>query len=423
MLDIKFIRENPDIVREAIKKKHIEFDLDKLLGLEEKRRTLMKEVEDLRARQNTESERVPQLATQEEKEAAIAQLRSVKEELAAREPALREVEEEYNTLLLLVPNIPDLSVPEGSSDTDNQEIRVVGEKPSFSFQPKDYITLMKDLNLVDFERGTKVSGFRGYFLKNEGVLLSMALWQLAFEMLTKKGFTIHSAPALVRGATLVGTGWLPQGKDEVYQVEEDLYLAGTAEVPMMGMYEDEVLDEAALPITMAALSPCYRSEIGSYGKDTKGFYRVHEFMKIEQVVLCKADHQESVKWHEELTKNAEEILQALNLHYHAGVNCGGDLGLGQVKKYDLEAWIPSQEKYGETHSSSYFHDFQTRRLNIRYRAADGKLQFAHSLNNTMVATPRILISIIENYQQEDGSVIVPEVLRKWVGKDRIMKHE
>lgn len=421
MLDIKFIRENADLVREAARKKHIDFDLTKLLSLDEKRRQLLQEVEELRARQNAESDRIAHIPEQTEKDQAISALRELKEQLVAKEPSLREVEADYERLLLLVPNIPDLSVPEGVSDPENQEVRMWMEPPQFSFEPKDYITLMRDFDLVDFERGTKVAGFRGYFLKNEGALLSMALWQFAFEKLVEKGFSVHMAPALVRGETLVGTGWLPQGKDEVYRVEDNLFLAGTAEVPMMGMYQDEIFNESDFPKLTAALSPCYRSEAGSYGKDTKGFYRVHEFMKVEQVVLCKADHQESVRWHEELTKNAEELLQALKIPYRVVVNCGGDLGLGQVKKYDIESWIPSQKKYGETHSSSYFHDFQTRRLNIRYRDAEGKLYFAHSLNNTMVATPRILISIIENYQQEDGSVVVPEVLRKWVGKERIIK--
>src|SRR3989338_1741042 len=336
---------------------------------------------------------------------------------------LRIIEEEYTQLLLLVPNIPDLSVPDGNSDADNQEVRTYGEKPHFTFEPRDHITLLQELDLADFERGAKVSGFRGYFLKGDAAMLSLALWQFAFEALEKKGFTVHMAPALVRGATLVGTGWLPQGKDEVYKVGNDLYLSGTAEVSMMGMFEDEIFEAKDLPMTVAGFSSCFRSEAGSYGKDTKGLYRVHEFMKVEQVVLCQADHEESVKWHEELTKNAEEMLQQLDLPYRVVVNCGADLGLGQVKKYDIETWIPSQQKYGETHSSSYFHDFQTRRLNIRYRDAEGKLKFAHSLNNTMIATPRILISLLENYQQEDGSVVVPEVLRKWVGKERIERRK
>ena len=424
MLDIHFIREHTDIVREAARKKHIAIDLDKLIELDKKRRELMQAVDELRARQHTESDRVPQITDAVERERVIVDLRSLKEELSKKEEELKPVETEYMRLLLLVPNIPDLSVPEGEADEQNQEIRKWGDMPQFDFEPKDHITLLKDLDLADFERGVKVSGFRGYFLKNEAVLLSNALWQFAFEKLVQKGFTIHSAPALVRGVTLVGTGYLPQAKDEVYKLEgEDLYLAGTAEVPMMSMYEDEVLEEKDFPKLSAALSPCFRREAGSYGKDMKGLYRVHEFFKVEQVVLVPADHEESVRWHEELTKNAEEMMQELGLPYRVVVNCGGDLGLGQVKKYDIEAWIPSRKKYGETHSSSYFHDFQTRRLNIRYRDAEGKLQYAHSLNNTMVATPRILIQILENYQQADGSIHVPEVLRKWVGKDVIRKKE
>lgn len=420
MLDINFIRENSDLIKEAARKKRVIVDVEHLLELDRKRRSLIKEVDDFRAEQNATGSQIASLAG-EEREQVIATMRSLKEKLVQKEEELKNNEDEYMRLMLLVPNIPDLSVPEGESDADNVEIRKGGEISSFAFSVKDHLALLKDLDLVDFERGTKVSGFRGYFLKGDAVLLSAALWHFAFELLTKKGFALFTAPSLVRGITLIGTGWLPQGKDEVYKVEDDLFLAGTAEVPTMGMFEDEILEENKLPMRLAAFSPCYRSEAGSYGKDTKGLYRLHEFMKIEQVVLCRADHEESVRWHEELTKNAEELVQALGLPYRVVVNCGADLGLGQVKKYDIECWIPSQKKYGETHSSSYFHDFQTRRLNIRYRDSDGKLHFAHSLNNTMIATPRILISLLENNQQENGSIIVPEVLRKWMGKEKIEK--
>jgi seryl-tRNA synthetase len=273
---------------------------------------------------------------------------------------------------------------------------------------------MADLDLVDTERGVKVSGFRGYFLKNEGFLLAIALWNLTLEKLLKSGFTPMEAPAIAKGANLVGTGWLPQGKDEVYKIGDDEYLAGTAEVTMMGYHAGEVLLEKDLPKKYIAFSPCFRSEAGSYGKDTKGILRVHEFMKMEQVVLCKNDHDESVKWHEEITKNAEEIVRALELPYRVVVNCAGDLGLGQVKKYDIECWLPSQNKYRETHSASYFHDFQTRRLNIRYRTKEGQVLFTHSLNNTALATPRILAQIVENYQTKKGTVIIPKVLHKYM---------
>src|SRR3989344_4326734 len=344
MLDIGFIRDNPDLIKEAVRKKRADIDVDNLLGLDEKRRGLIKETDTFRAQQNTASEKISHMAGEEREEAIVA-MRELKERISHKEEELRIIEEEYTQLLLLVPNIPDLSVPDGNSDADNQEVRTYGEKPHFTFEPKDHITLLQELDLADFERGAKVSGFRGYFLKGDAAMLSLALWQFAFEALEKKGFTVHMAPALVRGATLVGTGWLPQGKDEVYKVGNDLYLSGTAEVSMMGMFEDEIFEAKDLPMTVAGFSSCFRSEPGSYGKDTKGLYRVHEFMKVEQVVLCQADHEESVKWHEELTKNAEGMLQELGLPYRVVVNCGADLGLGQVKKYDIEAWIPSQQKY------------------------------------------------------------------------------
>ena len=337
------------------------------------------------------------------------------------EAKLHIVESEFNLLMLQVPQIPHESVPEGDSDADNKPVRFWGEPAKLDFEPKNHIDLMKDLDMVDFERGTKVAGFRGYFLKNEGALLSLALWQFTVNNLVKKGFVPLIAPSLVKEASFLGTGWLPQGKEEIYHTQDDLYLSGTAEVPVMGMYQDETLTEEELPKKFIAFSPCFRSEAGSYGKDTKGIYRLHEFMKVEQIILCKADSQESVKWHEEITKNSEEIVQALKLPYRVVVNCAGDLGLGQVKKYDIETWIPSQKKYGETHSSSYFYDFQTRRLNIKYRDRDGKIQFAHSLNNTALATPRILIQILENYQQKDGTIKVPEVLQSYVGSKVIFK--
>lgn len=253
-------------------------------------------------------------------------------------------------------------------------------------------------------------------MKNDAVVLNFALWQFVFNHIVSKGFSPMMAPSLVNKESFVGTGYLPQSEDDLYKTQDKNYLTGTAEVPAMGYYMDEIIDKASLPIKFVAFSPCFRREAGSHGKDVKGLYRVHEFFKFEQIILCVADHQESVAFHEELTQNAEEILQALGLPYRLVLNCGGDIGLGQVKKYDIEAWIPSQDKYGETHSSSYFHDFQTRRLNIRYKDHDGKMKFAHSLNNTAIASPRILISLLENYQNEDGSIRVPDVLQKYVGK-------
>ncbi len=280
---------------------------------------------------------------------------------------------------------------------------------------------MESLGLVDLERGVKVAGFRGYFLKGDAALMSVALWQLAFEMWTKKGFIPLIAPSLVREEGLMGSGWFPQGKEEVYKTQDDLYLTGTAEVPVTAFHQEEILDEKELPKKYVAFSPCFRREAGSYGKDTKGIFRLHEFAKVEQVILCRADHEESVRWHEEITKNSEEIMQALGIPYRVVVNCGGDLKLANVKTYDIEAWIPSENRYRETHSSSYYHDFQTRRLDIRYRDGEGKVRFCHSLNNTAIATPRILISLLENNQQKDGTVKVPEILQKYLSKDKIQR--
>jgi seryl-tRNA synthetase len=421
MLDIKFIRENPDLVREATRKKRSKFDVNELLDIDGKRRAILIELEDLRAKQNKSSEGVARAGSDAERQALIEKLREEKAVLTAKEEEFTKVDEKWQALMLLVPNIPDPSVPDGETDADNVETRVWGEPAKFDFPVKDHISLMRDLELVDFERGTKVAGFRGYFLKNEGALLSMALWQFTLDELRLKGFTPFFAPSLVREENFIGTGYLPHGKDELYATQDDLYLAGTSEVPMMGLYRDEILDEKSLPMQFAAFSPCYRREAGSYGKDTKGIYRLHEFMKVEQIVLCHADHQESVKWHEAITQNAEALVQALKLPYRVVTNCGGDLGQGQVKKYDIEVWVPSENKYKESHSASYFHDFQTRRLNIRYKGEDGKMRFVHSLNNTAIATPRILISILENYQQADGTVKVPEVLQKYIGKNIIRR--
>lgn len=422
MLDIKFIRENMELVKEGARKKHIEFNVEELVALDDRRRELQTVFETKRAEQNAASEKIAKSQNSSESLLLINSMQEVKKALQESEEKLKEVMKEWQKLMVRVPNIPDISVPEGASDAENKEVRVWGEIPAFDFEPKSHIELMENLDLADFERGTKVAGFRGYFLKNDGALLSFAIQQFVIDhILAKGGFTPMIAPSLVRREPFIGTGYLPQSEEDLYKTQDDLYLAGTAEVPTMGYYMDEVLEKEKLPIKFLSFSPCFRREAGSHGKQTKGLYRVHEFFKLEQVVLCEADHQLSVKFHEELTANAEESLQVLKIPHHVVVNCGGDLGLGQVKKYDIEAWMPSEKKYGETHSSSYFHDFQTRRLNIRYRDADGKLKFAHSLNNTAVATPRIIISVIENYQQADGSIKIPEPLRKYMGGRELIK--
>lgn len=414
MLDIKFIRENPELIKKSAQKKHIDFDVQKLLEIDNKRLELLKTVEEMRARQNAANDNIARLQDEKEKNKIIKTMKKLKEELSNKEDELKKTEKEWKELMLGVPNISDPTVPDGSTDAENVEIRRWGEIPNFDFKIKNHTELVEDLDLVDFKGGAKVSGFRGYFLKNEAAILSLAIVQFTIEELVKKSFVPFIAPALVREESFLGTGWLPQGKEEIYKTQDDLYLSGTAEVPMMGFHANEILKKEDLPKAYVAFSPCYRSEAGSYGKDIKGIYRVHEFMKVEQIILCEADHDESLRWHEEITRNAEEIMKALKIPYRVMANCGGDLGLAQIKKYDIEAWVPSENRYRETHSSSYFHDFQTRRLNIRYRDKDGKIFFAHSLNNTAIATPRILISLFENYQQKDGSINIPEVLQKYV---------
>ena len=414
MLDIKFIRDNSEIIKLAATKKRLKFDVDELIKIDTERVDIMKRAEDLRAKQNAAGESM-QRVVGTEREQLLNSLKTVKEDLKKVEDELEPVMKKWRELMLQVPNIPDMSVPDGQSDEDNQEIRKVGEPRNFDFTPLDHIQIMEQNDMVDFERGTKTSGFRGYFLKNDGALLEMAVWQYVMHKWSKKDFTPMIVPSMVKRETLLGSGYLPQGEDDLYKDGDD-YLSGTGEVATMYYHSGEVMDKSELPKKFLAFSTCFRKEAGSHGKDVKGLVRVHEFYKLEQVILCEASHETSVIHHEELLRNAEEMMEELGIPYHTVVNCGADLGLGQVKKYDIEAWMPSQNKYRETHSCSYFHDFQTRRLNIRYKDADGKVRFAHSLNNTAAATPRLITAIIENYQNADGTVTVPEVLIPYVGK-------
>jgi seryl-tRNA synthetase len=419
MLDIKFIRENLDLVKHAVQKKHLSVDLDRLVEIDDARKELQTVYEETRAKQNVASDAIVGAKDQVEKARLIAEMKAVKETLQEAETKLKEVIKEWQLLMVQVPNIPDVSVPDGDDDASNKEVRVWGDIPTFSFTPKSHIDLMLALGMVDFDRGSRTAGFRGYYLKNDGARLSFAIWNFVLDQVSQKGFTPLIAPSLVRREPFIGTGYLPQSEEDLYKTQDGDFLAGTAEVSTMSYYSDEILERSALPVKFISFSPCFRREAGSHGKDTKGLIRVHEFFKLEQVVLCEASHEISVAHHEDLTQNAEELMKALGIPYHVVMNCGGDLGLGQVKKYDIEAWVPSEGAYRETHSASYFHDFQTRRLNIRYRDTDGKMRFAHSLNNTAIATPRILVPLIENNQQEDGSIVIPEVLRPYMGKDRI----
>lgn len=418
MLDIKFIRENKDLVAAGARKKHLSFDVEKLIEADEQRKKLLGRVEEKRADQNVANNQIVK-AGSEERAGILERMGKLKEELEREEAELKEVMKEWQSLMLMVPNVPDASVPEGESDADNEEIKTWGTLPKFDFTPKNHIDIMTALGMADFERGAKVAGFRGYFLKGTGALLSFAIWRYALDFFVSQGLTLLQVPSLVRKETLLGTGYLPQGEEDLYKTQDGEYLAGTAEVATMGYYQNEMLAKEELPKKFLSFSPCFRREAGSHSKDVKGLIRVHEFFKFEQLILCEASHEESVKWHEWLHKNIEGFVESLGIPYRTVVNCGGDLGLGQVKKYDIEGWVPLEEKYRELGSASYFHDFQTRRLNIKYKDKEGKSQYAHSLNATAIATPRILVSLIENFQQADGTIKIPEVLQPYFGKLKI----
>ncbi len=419
MLDIKFIRENKDLVKMAAEKKHSSFDVETLLIADEKRIAMLTSVEGLRGEQNKMNNSISVEKDPAIRGQMINEMRLVKEDLIKKEEDLKSVMTEWQSLMLQVPNIPDMSVPDGDSDEENQEIKKWGEITNFDFEPKDHLDLMTNLKMVDFERGSKVHGFRGYYLTGAGAILSFAIWNYALEFFGKRGFTPILPPVIVRKQNLYGTGHLPGDVEDYYMTQDGDALAGTAEVPLMGMHADEILDANNFPIKYLGFSPCFRREAGSHSKDVKGLIRVHEFYKLEQVILCEASHTESVKLHEELNRNTEEFIESLNIPYRTVLNCGGDLGQGQVKKYDIELWIPKEGKYREISSASYFHDFQTRRFNIRYRDSEGKMHYAHSLNCTAIPTPRILVSMVENFQQADGTIKVPEVLQKYFGKDII----
>jgi seryl-tRNA synthetase len=415
MLDIKFIRENKDLVAMAAKRKRIDFNVEELITVDDERRAALSSVEEKRSQQNAASDAIAQTLDTEARTVAIDEMRRLKEELKIEEEALKGVMERWQALMLRVPNLPDVSVPDGDDDSGNVEVRTWGERKTFDFPAKDHIAICEDRGWADFEKGAEVAGFRGYFLKGEITELMFAMWRFVMDHYIERGFQPMIVPSLVRRATLLGTGYLPQGEDDLYKTQDNDYLAGTGEVATMAYFAGTAIDKTQFPIKTLAFSPCFRREAGSHGKDVKGLYRVHEFFKFEQVALCEASHEESVKLHEELTRNAEEMMQKLEIPYRVVVNCGGDLGLGQVKKYDIEAWRPGHGSWGETHSSSYFHDFQTRRLDIRYRDDANKLRYAHSLNNTAMAAPRILIPFVENHQNADGTINIPVALRPYLG--------
>ena len=431
MLDIKFIRENKEAVKEAVRKKYLNVDIDRLLALGEKRRDLIQKSEAIKAQHNKLSGKL----AKEKNEADLARSKKLKDKFKELEKELAEVKEEYDGLMLLVPNIFSSDTPVGSDDSANKEVTRWGEPKKFDFKIRDHIELGKDLDIIDAEAGVKVSGFRGYYLKNEGAMLHLAVLWYCWQKIIKSGFKPLIGPILVKDFVLFGSGHFPFGKEEVYQignpeklaseekVSEPLYLTGTSEPTLLAYFSDKILPADDLPIKVCSFSQCYRSEAGSYGKDAKGLYRLHEFTKVEQVVLCKNDLEESDGWLEKMRQISEGILQDLKLPYRVVQNSSGDMGAGKYKMYDIETWMPSRGKYGETHSDSNLTDWQARRLNIRYKDLAGAIKFVHTLNNTVIASPRILIAILENYQQTDGSVEIPKALRPYMGKLKYIKRK
>lgn len=414
MLDIAYIRNNVEAVKDGVRKKHMDVDIDRLLEVDEDLRNLRSEVEASRADRNKLSKEIPKLSG-DDKQTAVEKVKALKQALSDSEPKLREKEEEFTGLMLKVPSPPLPEVPEGQSDDDNIELRKFGEPPEFDFEPKDHLELAESLDILDIPRAVKFAGARMYCLKNEGVLLEFALFKYALDHLVSKGFSPMIVPQLVRREAMVGTGFFPLGEEDTFFVEkDDLYLVGTSEVPLVAYHMDEILNEKELPKHYCGYSSCYRREAGSYGRDTRGFYRLHQFNKVEQVIVCKNDPEVSKQEHQILLNNSEELMQGLGLPHRVALACGAEIGQGQVIKHEIETWMPSRGSYSETHSCSSLHEFQARRLKIRWRSKEGKIDYCHTLNNTAIASPRILIPILENFQNKDGSVTIPEVLRTYM---------
>lgn len=419
MLDIAFIRENPDICKKAAADKRMPCDIDRLLALDAELREGSKKTDALRAERNRLSKEIPSLSGSE-REAGVERVRKLKEELSAMEAQGSEAQAEFDGLMLRVPSIPASEVPIGAGEEDNVELRRVGEVREFDFTARDHVEICDMHDLLDTQRGAKVSGSRFYFLKNEAVLLEMAVCRFVMDVLREKGFTPMVVPQLVRESAMRGTGYFPIGYDQAYKLPEDeLFLVGTSEVSMVSYHQDEILPLETLPLRYAGYSSCYRREAGTYGKDTRGLYRVHQFQKVEQVVICEADHKKAEELHYEILGNTEAVLQALELPYRVCLACTGEIGIGQIRKHEVETWMPSRGAYCETHSCSTMGDFQARRGNIRYRTADGEMRHAFTLNNTGIASPRILIPLLENHQNADGSVTIPKALRPYTGFDKI----
>lgn len=415
MLDIKFIIENPDTVKEGVKRKRSKADIDKIIALYEERNELLQKVESLRARQNIVSKEIPQKQG-EEKAKLLEEMAQVKTEIKELDPKITSLEAQIDILAQTVPNPPLASTPDGGEE-DFEIVNTWGKKPNFDFTPKDHIQLGKDLDIIDIERGVRTSGTRFYYLKNEAVMLEFALLQHVSQKLANKGFQPIIPPVLVKEHAMFATGFFPADRNEIYHVNpkseenpenDDMFLVGTSEVPLTMLHADEILDNSKLPLKYCGFSTCFRREAGSYGKDTSGILRVHQFNKMEMFIFCLPEQSE--KLHEEIRQAEEEIMQDLNLHYRVINIAAGDLGAPAAKKYDIEVWIPTQEKFRELTSCSNCTDFQARRSKIRCNKS-----YVHTLNGTAFADTRTIIAILENYQNKDGTVTIPEVLRPYMG--------
>ena len=416
MIDIKEIRENPERFKKAAKDKHFAVDIDRLLELDKWLRDKKNTLQNIATEKNTIGKSIPKL-DDNEKSPLLEKLSELKQEEAIANNDVKEFQSEFDALMSEVPQPADDDVPVGKDDSENVEVRKEGKIREFDFEPKDHMQLGLDLGIIDIERGVKLAGTRNYFLKGDGALLHWAVLQFSMDYMVGKDYVPMSVPLLAKDEVMRGTGYFPGSEEQTYQMERDeLSLVGTAEVPLTAYHMGEILKFGEMPKKYVSMSSCFRREAGAAGKDTYGLYRIHQFDKVEQVVICDNNASESEKYHDEILSNAEGVMRALNLPYRVVVVCSGDLGRGQAKKFDIEAWMPSRENYCETHSASKFYDFQSRRMNLRYKnPVTNKNMFCHTLNNTVVASPRILIPILELYQNADGSVTVPEVLRSYMG--------
>jgi seryl-tRNA synthetase len=423
MIDIKEIRENPQRFKQAAKNKNIEVDIDRLLAVDAELLSAKQRLQEIATEKNRIGKSIPKLAG-DEKQNALGQLAKFKADESQFEEKVKQLQPEADSLMLLVAQPADDNVPLGKDDTENVELRREGQVRQFDFKLKDHMQLGVDLGIIDVERGVKLAGTRSYFLKGNGARLHWAVLQFAMDVMVARGYSPMSVPLLMKDEAMRGTGYYPGSEEQTYRMERDeLNLAGTAEVPLTAYHSGELLREEDLPIKFAGMSTCFRREAGAAGKDTYGLYRIHQFDKVEQVVICKNSVEESNKYHEEILNNSEVVMRALEVPYRVVVVCTGDLGRGQAKKYDIEAWMPSRNNYCETHSASKFYEFQARRMNLRYKdSAAKKNMFCHTLNNTVIASPRVLIPILELYQNADGSVTVPKVLQPYMGGlERIAK--